>query len=429
VRAVNDARHALAALETEAFDLVLSDLKMHDPRTGVLTEQAGHSLLREVKRLYPGTPVVLITGNQQIETAVGAIKAGALDYITKPFRVKEIEEKVVRALASGRARDAAEEGLTGCVDAGPELDTASPAMRAVLETARRAAERDDPILISGPAGSGKEFLARWIHARSPRARQPFLAAPCGGIPPALFEDELFGHERGAFTGANRLRRGLFEQAAGGTLYLDLIEETPLGLQGKLVPPVEKRELRRIGASRPSAFAARIFASSTLDLRTLVNEGHFRADLYFALRVIHLEVPPLSQRPEDIPALAFAFLREAARAQKRNLLFEPTGVGLLQRQTYRGNVRELRNIVLATAALAEGGLICQEHVERALETTRQGAPATTVHDVVAHAERERIRLALARNPNSRSAAARELGISRTTLWRKVLQLGLEQGVQG
>lgn len=424
VRPVKDSRAALAALEGEAFDVVLTDLKMHDPATGTLTDQAGHSLLREIRRLYPGTPVLLLTGNQQIETAVEAIKAGAADYVTKPVKPREIEAKVARVLAAAGGAASRPLSASASSHASKEPIATSPRMRSVLETARRLAVSDSPVLISGPPGSGKEVFARWIHAQSLRSNEPFLVAPCGGIPSSLFEDELFGHERGAFTGAARLRRGLFEQAAGGTVFLDLVEETPLSLQGKLVQPIEKREFRRVGGTRPIPLAARMLASTAADLRSLVSSGRFRSDLFFALRVLHVELPPLSERMDDVPALAFEFLHESAAQQRRNLVFEPSAIELLRQLSYPGNIRELRSLVFAASTYVEGALVERAHVERALQSATESAPVKSVRDAMASVERERVRMAVARHPNSRAAAARELGISRTTLWRKLVQFGLE-----
>jgi DNA-binding NtrC family response regulator len=421
VHIAGDGAAALAALEREHFDLVLTDLKMADPETGELSEKVGHALLVEIRRLYPGTPVVLITGNQTIHSAVEAMKAGASDYVTKPLRQKEIANKVAQALRGGMPQ---KDSWVMTFGRGSAIETRSPRMRELLETALRVAARDATVLISGPAGSGKEILARHLHAHSRRAGAPFLAAACGGIPESLFEDELFGHERGAFTGATRMRRGLFEQAASGTIYLDSIEETPLLLQGKLVPAIEARELRRIGGGRPIPVAARVIASTAADLRKWVEAGRFRSDLYFSLRVVQLELPALRDRMEDLANLAEEFLREAARSQRRNLRFGAGALARLEHHEYPGNLRELRNVVFAAATFASAETVDARHVDRAM--ARAILPpdgATTVHDVKRSAERERIRLAVRRNPNNRAAAARELGISRTTLWRKLVEMGL------
>ncbi len=418
-----DVPSALAALTEEPFDLVLTDLKMPGA-SGDMEERAGHELLLQIGRLHPGTPVVVLTGHATIETAVDAMKAGAADYVLKPFRRVEICRKVESALDHSRLRRVVEDRMRSEL---PDRITArSPAMAALLETIARVAGQDVTVLVSGPPGCGKERVARAIHAARGAPTARFVAFSCGGTRESLFEDALFGHERGAFSGADRIRRGLVEEAAGGTLFLDGVEDTPLAVQSSLLTAIEKRVIQRIGGSRPIPVSARIVASTSADLRELVRREAFRADLYYALRVVHVEIPPLRERPEDVPCLAREFLEEIGHAQRRNLRLADAALEVLGHHDWPGNIRELRNLVESCVSLSADGTIDADVVASALRLASGASvvAAPPVRDVVRHAERERIRRALARHPRSLADAAKDLGVSRTTLWRKLQRHGLD-----
>ncbi|HKE01531.1 MAG TPA: sigma-54 dependent transcriptional regulator, partial [Planctomycetota bacterium] len=337
VSIASDVGSALERIDEAPFDVVLTDLNMPS-REGLPRETAGMELLRHVVERCPGTPVIVITGHGSIASAVDAMRGGAADYVTKPFRREEIATKVEAAVERVRLRRALAERIER--DPPEALVARSPAMRPLLERLSRCAVSDTPVLVCGPPGSGKERVARALHASAGLPADRFVAVRCGALPEALYEAELFGHEKGAFTGASRMRRGLIEEASGGTLFFDCIEESSLALQARLLPVLQTRQTRRIGGSRQVSVNARIVASCAVDLRERVREERFRSDLFYVLRVVVLDVPPLRERREDVPELARRLLEEAAHAQRRNLAFAPGAVDALLAHDWPGNVREL-----------------------------------------------------------------------------------------
>src|SRR5688572_25210754 len=337
VVAATDGAVAVSKLQESRFDLLITDLKM--PKV------TGIELLQEAKKLRPDMPVVLMTAFATVQTAVEAMKLGAYDYIQKPFDGEEIKHLVDRTLEHNRLKleNQALRTMTELNAARPLVGT-SDAMNAVRETIERVAKSSATVLIRGESGTGKEVVARAIHAASERAERPMLAVNCAALSEHLLESELFGHEKGAFTGADKLRRGRFELADGGTLLLDEISEIAASLQAKLLRVLQESQFERVGSSLTQQVDVRVIATTNRDLEKEVAEGRFRRDLYYRLNVVPMELPPLRDRPEDVPDLCRHFLSMVARRNGEAYRhIEPEAVRLLQRYTWPGNVRELQNI--------------------------------------------------------------------------------------
>jgi two-component system response regulator HydG len=351
VRTAENGTRALALLESQTFDVVVTDIRMPGAD--------GFEVLNAVKKGSPQTEVILITAHASIPRAVEAIKQGAYDYLAKPFDPDELVLVVARALERKRLREQATQlrrelnGLVGYQN----IIGKSPAMREVYALIARAAELEITVLVTGETGTGKELVARAIHDAGPRKENPFVPVNCGALPHELIESELFGHARGAFTGAAENRRGLFEEAGRGTLFLDEIGELPLPVQVKLNRALQNREIRRVGESTPRRFEARIIAATQRDLKAEVAAGKFRDDLFYRLNVFPIHVPPLRGRREDVPLLAAHFLEKVARTLRRDLEgFEPEALRLLIGHSWPGNIRELENAVERAAAITPGSRI-------------------------------------------------------------------------
>ncbi len=339
---VSEAASAADAVERAREvepDTVLSDIRMPG-RTGI-------ELVGELRRVRPDTPVILMTAFGSIDSAVEAMRAGAHDYITKPFEPDAVLLTVERALEH-RALEEENRRLRRAVDrtsAFGDLIGASPAMREIFALIRKIAHGRSSVLLTGESGTGKEVVARTIHYHGSRAEKPFIPINCTAIPEGLLESELFGHVRGAFTGAHTSKRGLFEKADGGTLFLDEIGDMGLGLQSKLLRVLQDREVRPVGGTQSIVVDVRIIAASNRDLESEIAAGRFREDLYYRLNVIPIQIPPLRERREDVPVLAAAFLDEfAARLGKTVESIEPAAMAALVAYDWPGNVRELRNVV-------------------------------------------------------------------------------------
>lgn len=340
-RAVDCAESALLALKEDAFSLVVSDVNMPG--------MDGHQLLAQIRARYPQLPVLLMTAYGAVERAVDAIRQGAADYLVKPFEPRALLELVARH-ALGR--------LGGGEQDGPVA--VEPASRQLLELAARVAQSDSTVMITGESGTGKEVLARYIHQRSPRADGPFIAINCAAIPDNMLEATLFGHEKGAFTGAVTAQPGKFELADGGTILLDEISEMPLGLQAKLLRVLQEREVERVGARKPLSLDIRVLATSNRDLAGEVAAGRFREDLYYRLSVFPLAWRPLRERPADIPPLAERLLaRHVKKMNHAPVRLSEAAVRCLVQHGWPGNVRELDNAIQRALILQQGGQIQPE----------------------------------------------------------------------
>ena len=343
VTAASDGQEGLAAFSPEKFDLVVIDVKMPG-----ITEFEWH---RRIRSQAPDVPVLVITAFGNVETAVEAMKEGAYDFIGKPFHRDQLLLSVGKAFERRRLAAEVHDLRIRAGGVEREIVSVSPAMKQVLQVADRVAGTDATVLITGESGTGKEAVARRIHVRSRRAEGPFVAVNCAAIPGELLESELFGHARGAFTGAVRDRAGRFRQAAGGTLFLDEVGEIPLPLQAKLLRVLQERAVDVVGGDRPIPVDARIVAATNRDLPSLLREGTFREDLYYRLNVVEIRVPPLRERPEDIPPLVDYFTKETSA--DRELTVPPAVIEELKSRPWPGNVRELSNACERMAILCRG----------------------------------------------------------------------------
>jgi DNA-binding NtrC family response regulator len=418
--AVEEAGTAESALERVAdadFDVVLSDIQMPG--------HSGIELVGELRRLRPQTPVVLMTAFGSIDSAVEAMRAGAFDYITKPFEPDAVGLAVERALER-RALEEENQRLRRAVDrtsALGDLIGQSPAMREIFALIRKIAHSRSSVLISGESGTGKEVLARTIHYHGGRAQKPFVPINCTAIPEGLLESELFGHVRGAFTGAHITKRGLFEKADGGTLFLDEIGDMGPVLQSKILRVLQDREIRPVGGTQSITVDVRIIAATHKDLVMEMEEGRFREDLFYRLNVIPIHIPPLRERPEDIPPLVGAFLERHAEGLRR--YFTPKAMEQLTTSPWRGNARELENVVERAIALSEGEAIGPE--ELPLGASGPSGAGASSEAFLRTAARRRLSLreledeyveeVLTLTDGNKVQAARILGIDRKTLYRR------------
>lgn len=358
VNTAHSARQAIDLLSRQQFGLALVDLKLPDGD--------GISLLRQIKANQPGCQVIIMTGFSTVQTAVEAIKLGAYDYIDKPFEdINQLENLLDEALKSristGESTDPGRDWTKTVTDLG-YLTGKNPQLQQLMSLAAKIAKKPLTILIQGETGTGKEMLARFIHAASPRAGQPFIPVNCGALTENLLESELFGHEKGAFTGAHTQRRGMFEIANHGTLFLDEIGEASLSSQVKLLRVLETGEYVRVGGEKPQKTDVRIVAATNVNLDEAVAQSRFRMDLLFRLDVVKLEIPPLRERPEDIPLFAEYFLTKTGAGTLRGpITVAPDAMDALLRYSWPGNVRELANVMAQAAALCDGNLIRLKHL--------------------------------------------------------------------
>ena len=408
----SSVEEASALLRKEVFDLLITDLRMPGG--------SGIDLLREAASRFPDCILIVLTAYGSLETAIEAVRIGAHDYMLKPLNVETLLHKVellVRhqaTLAENRfLRGALETALspTGFVGTSP----------AILELRRliaKVAPTDSTVLITGETGTGKEVVARSIHQASPRHDRPFVAINCGSIPESLLESELFGHTRGSFTGADRDKRGLFEVAGAGTIFLDEIGEMPLPLQPKVLRALEAREILRVGATTPIPISARIVAATHRDLLRMADQSRFRADLYYRLNVFEIPIPPLRSRPEDIKPIAQHLLERHARAMNRPTpSLEPEALIALEQYRWPGNVRELSNVLERALILDEGPRIGLEDLPGFLKGTAPGLGDDLKQ--ARHAfERAHIKRVIEKHAGDKPRAAEALGIDLSSLYRKL-----------
>jgi DNA-binding NtrC family response regulator len=415
------ADDALAAAATHHVDVVVTDVRM----PGL----SGVDLLDELRRRNPEVPVVLITAFGTVATAVDAMKRGAADYLTKPIDLGELELVLGRTLER-RALESENRELRQALATRHRLhglETSNARMAEAINTAARAAASRATVLIRGESGTGKELLARAIHLASPRASRPFVAVNVAALPESLVESELFGHERGAFTGADREHRGRFEQADTGTLLLDEIGDLPRGTQVKLLRVLQEQRVSRLGGTRPIAVDVRVLAATNRDLEALVREGAFREDLYYRLNVVMVTLPPLRERREDIPMLVEHLLdRLASESPSGRKQISKEALDRLMQYDYPGNVRELENILHRAVVLARGALLTTADLPPSVADPGANADETarTFVERVTAFERQLIADALERSGGVQTRAARLLGMSERHLRYKLQKYGLE-----
>ena len=415
VDAAPDSETALAKLDRSLFDLVLCDIK--------LPGMSGVDLLTRIKEVHEA-PVVMITGYASIESAVTAIRRGAADYLPKPFTPEQLRHVVAKVLTQRRLAEendylkgqlrllAGEGGVVG----------ESVAMRRLLALAQTVAVSDSPVLVTGESGTGKEVVARFIHAAGPRKDGPFVTVNCAAVPAALLESELFGHRRGAFTGAFYNRRGSFELANGGVLFLDEIADMSLEAQAKILRALEERHIWRVGSEEPTVINVRILAATNKVLEEEVKAQRFREDLYWRLNVVQIVMPPLRERPEDIIPLARHFLAIHARELKKNVSgFSDEALAALTQHPWPGNVRELRNVVERAVIFAEPGEPLRlAHLPLNLRQLSQRETAVSAKSFrsLREMELEYMREVVEACGGNYARAVEILGVSRVTLWRKL-----------
>ncbi len=430
---------ALSLLQREPVEMLLLDLKL--PGGG------GLKLLSEVKAHYPKIDVVVMTAFATVSSAVEAMRMGAGDYLTKPFALDDLAAVLDQSsrrlhfdLESRRLR----ERLGTAVGMG-SLIGMSPEMEKVYRILAKVAFSTHPVLILGESGTGKELVARSIHTSGPNASKPFIPVDCGTLVPALIESELFGHVKGAFTGANRAKEGLLAAAGGGTVFLDEIGELPLDLQTRLLRALQEKEIRPVGSNHAVPFCARILAATNRDLTEMVAQGQFRKDLYFRLNVVNLKIPPLRERREDILVLAQHFLEVAVREAKQAYHFSEEALQLILDYDWPGNVRELQNAVERTCALSSGPVLHTVDLPTQLQdfrAHRTEAEALAIDQAenakkangegsilsIADMEKQAILGTIRRLKGDKLMAARLLGIGKTTLYRKLKEYGLSEVVE-
>lgn len=429
VETATDGYRALELVQEIPPDAILLDIRMPD--------LDGLQVMERIQQIDGGLPVILMTAFGTTEMAIQAMKAGAFDYIVKPFNLDELLLTVKKAVTMKQLASEVEilRGNHGAKTAPMDLPVdvmigQSPPMQAVYKTIGRVANSNVTVLIQGESGTGKELVARTIHENSERRNGPFVKINCATIPENLMESELFGYEKGAFTGAGARKPGKFELAHQGTIFLDEIGELTLSAQAKLLRVLQEKEFERVGGTQNIRVDVRILAATNKDLQRCVQEGTFREDLYFRLRVVTIWLPPLREHLEDVPALARYFLQHYSRELNKPVNdFSPAAMLLLQQYDWPGNVRELRNICEQAVVLARGPVIMPEDLPFSLQTSSRELreavlkPGATLKEIVADVERQVILRALREHNWNRTATARALGLNRRSLYAKMKEYGL------
>jgi two-component system response regulator HydG len=422
-QSVDSAEAALSQLITGQFDIVLVDVRMPGMN--------GLDLLKVIKQDYPSVDVVMITGFGTVPSAVQAMKQGAYDYLTKPVKVDDLN-RVFRRLVE-RQELAAENRLLR-----EQLKThhgfanligTSPKMQKVYRLLLKVAPKRHPVLIVGESGTGKELVARAIHVYSPWAKKPFVPVDCGALTPALIESELFGHVRGAFTGAVQTRQGLLAAAEGGTVFLDEIAELPVEVQAKLLRVLQEREIKPIGSNERKRLEARIIVATNQDLQVAIRRGNFRKELYFRLDVVSIKLPPLRERKSDIPLLAHYFLERQGAGERDVSGISYEAMSRLMSYDWPGNVRELENCIQRALALGTGSNIqVKDLPSNLLNPVSAGVEEPGVTPLKEQ-ERRAILQALESTRGDRIRAAKLLGIGKTTIYRKIREYGIDELAKG
>ncbi|MCX7807266.1 MAG: sigma-54 dependent transcriptional regulator [Deltaproteobacteria bacterium] len=407
-------KEALSAVEkSEPYRLIITDLALPDG--------SGMELLSRARAKDEATQVIVITAYGTVESALEAMRRGAYDFVQKPFRTHELLVLVEKALEKSAIVSDNRLLRAALNKSQRKIIGQSPAMRRVLELIERAASAPSSVLITGESGTGKEMIARALHEASPRKDKPFVAINCAAMPESLIESELFGHEKGAFTGATTRKEGLFRAADGGTLFLDEIGELPLSVQAKLLRVLQERSVRPVGATQDVAVDVRVIAATNRSIEKEVALGHFRQDLFYRLNVIRIHLPPLRERREDIPLLAEHFLKKHATIQNKHLVFHPEVLRWLTQQTYPGNVRELENLIERAVALSRGPLITMEDIPMHPPATPcEQPPSPSLPELgeegidldawLGELERTMLLKAMEKSGGRQKAAARLLGMS-------------------
>ena len=407
---------ALSVLKEKEVSLILLDIKM--------PKMNGIEILKRVKEDEPNLEVIMVTASKEIASAVEAMKLGALDYLTKPFEVKELLTVIEKALEKRALvkenlylKESLKQATAYC-----DLIGRTPAIQKIYEIIDRAAPTDSTILIRGESGTGKEIVARAIHKKSKRSNKPFIAVNCAAIPENLLESELFGHERGAFTGAIERKLGKFELADGGTLFLDEIGCMSIAMQAKLLRVLEDKTIERLGGEKGIPVNVRIISATNIDFEKEIEKGNFRHDLYYRLNVIPIYLPPLRERKEDIPLFVQYFLEKFNKELNKKVAgFTPAALQIMTNYHWPGNVRELQNFIERLIVLSSNTIISEDDLQ-SLSASTEVKPQT-LKEALNNYERLLIKRALSESNNNRSLAAKKLGIARSSLNSKIEALGI------
>ena len=421
-KVAHSGKEALALLAEESFDALLTDLVMPD--------LSGIDVLKAARNLQPEIVVLLVTGHESIKTAVDAMRHGAADYLTKPVDITELRARLSRAVETGQLRRTTKElqrqldkrfGFEGIIGS-------SPQMQKLFDVLGQISATNVTVLVLGESGTGKELVARAVHTNSPRAKHHFVAVNCAALSEGLIESELFGHVKGAFTGAVASKEGRIVYANGGTLFLDEVGDMPLATQAKLLRVLETREVQPVGGNAVQKVDIRLVAATNRDLKAMVKEGKFREDLLYRLAVVTIELAPLRERPSDIPLMLDHFLGELSRAHARAVRgITPEARAVLMRYPWPGNVRELRNVIENMVLLARGSVLGIEDIPESVRATPSASGASGGYELagrsMAEVERDAIVANLKLFEGNREKTAKALGIGERTLYRKIKEFGL------
>jgi DNA-binding NtrC family response regulator len=413
VDAVSSTREAIERLRDQSYPIVISDIYL-DERTGI-------DVLRSARAQNPDCAVILMTGRGSMETVMQATEGGAFEYLAKPFEMAQMISTIKRAEKAMNG-DEEDDREAASIDDLPdtEMVASSSRMIEIYKTISKVAPTDATVLIEGETGTGKELVARMIHRNSKRAAQPFVPVDCGAIAPTLLESELFGTLKGAYTGADRDRVGVFEAAANGTVFLDEIGDIDLGFQLKLLRFMQEREIRPLGSSKSKKIDVRVIAATNKDVQKMVDEQKFREDLWYRLNVVRLTIPPLCERASDIPLLVHHFLKRYNERYSLDTKLTDSGLKAMEEYSWPGNVRQLQHMMERLTILAPGGRIDDAAVRDSIEQMDSRDHAS---DSLADTEADQIRRVLSATNGNKSRAAKILGIERKTLYRKLEKMGL------